>query len=151
MTQSCRRCILVGGLAAVFVSTLPVAFAQAPVEGRTAQDRRFLTGGVGLDESERMKTLASDFSLTVLVAASSGAYLADTRLMIRDAQGKAVLDAQISSPYLLVDLAAGRYDVQATHQGVTQQRRINVAENSRAKVVFSFDVPVDRAPKSPSG
>ena len=151
MIQTCRRRMLAGGLAAVLVSTLPFALAQAPVEGRTAQDRRFLTGGVGLDESERMKTLAGDFSLTVLVAATSGAYLADTRLMIRDAQGKAVLDAQLSSPYLVVDLAAGRYDVQATHQGVTQQRRVNVAENSRAKVVFTFAVPVDQGPKSPSG
>jgi hypothetical protein len=140
--------MLLAGAAAVAAGFLPFAAAQSVKEGRTTQDRRFIIGGVGLDESERMKALAGEFALTVLVAAQSGAYLADTRVSIADAQGATVLDTQLTSPYLLVDLAAGRYDVQATYQGMTQRRRVTVADNARAKIAFTFPVPVDQSAKS---
>ena len=45
----------------------------------------------------------------------------------------------------LVYLTSGKYNVEATLQGKKQQQSVDIAESTRAKIVFSFDVPVDRA------
>ena len=149
MTHPLRRQVLVGGIAAALASTLSVALAQNVTEGRTAQDRRFVAGGVGLEESEPLKAMAPSFPLTIVVASPTGAYLADTHMTIRDARGQPVLDTQLYSPYLLVDLAPGRYDLEATHGGMHQSRRVATEANSRSRVVFTFDVPVDQVRQSP--
>ncbi len=132
-------------LALSFTSLIAVisslAAAQSIVEGRTAQDRRFVAGGIGLDESEHMKAVSRDFPLSVLVATKSGAYLADTHIRIEDARGQTILETQLAAPYLLIDLAQGKYKVEATHKGETRQQSVNIDTNTRAKIVFSFDVP----------
>ena len=132
------------GVAVALTASTPYAATESILEGQTAQDRRFVAGGIGLDESERMKSMARDFPLSITVAAKSGAYLADSHVKIQDARGKMVLDTQLDAPYLLVDLAPGKYNVEATFQGKKQQRSVDIAANGRAKVVFSFDVPVDQ-------
>ena len=95
-----------------------------------------------------MKASARDFPLTIAVAATSGAYLADSRIRIEDGRGETVLDAQLAAPYLLVDLTPGKYKVEATLQGKRQTRTVDIAAKAPASVVFSFDVPVDRVPGS---
>jgi hypothetical protein len=133
--------LLILGIATAFALTSPYAAGQSVLEGRTAQDRRFVAGGIGLDESEHMKAVSRDFPLSVLVATKSGAYLADTHIRIEDARGQTVLDTRLEAPYLLVDLAQGKYKIEATHRGEKRQQSVNVDTNTRAKVVFSFDVP----------
>jgi hypothetical protein len=135
---------LILGIAAAIAVVAPVADAQSIVEGRTAQDRRFVAGGIGLDQSEPMKAAARDFPLSITVAAKSGAYLADSRIRIVDARGNMVLDTQLNAPYLLVDLSPGKYSVEATLRGMKEQRNVEIAAQAPAKIVFSFDVPVDR-------
>jgi hypothetical protein len=142
---------LLVGIAAVLAVATPMADAQSVLEGRTAQDRRYVAGGIGLDESEQMKATARDFPLSIVVAAKSGAYLADSHIRIEDAGGKVVLDRQLNAPYLLVDLSPGKYSVEATLQGRKQQRSVDIAASTPVKIVFSFDVPVDRVPaKAPN-
>ena len=149
MNESLLGRLLFLSIAVAFTVSTPYA-AESVQDGRTAQDRRFIAGGIGLDESEQMKAMARDFQLSITVAAKSGAYLADSHIRIQDALGKMVLDTQLDAPYLLVDLAPGRYNVEATLQGKKQQQSVDIADGRRAKIVFSFDVPVDRArEKSP--
>lgn len=135
------------GIAAALVAATPFADAQTILEGRTAQDRRFVAGGIGLDQSEQMKASARDFPLSITVASKSGAYLADSHVRIDDVRGKAVLDTQLNAPYLLVDLSPGKYSVEATVRGMKQQRNVDIVANAPAKIAFSFDVPVDRVPE----
>jgi hypothetical protein len=135
---------LILGAAVALSALTPYAAAQSVREGRTAQDRAFIAGGIGLDESEQMKAMARSFPLSITVAAKSGAYLADSHVTIQDARGQMVLDTQLGSPYLLVDLTPGNYSVEATLQGQKQQRRVNIAANTPAKIAFTFDVPVDQ-------
>jgi len=112
-----KRRLLLGSFAALALAGQSLGAQQLAV-GRTTQNLRFVAGGIGLDESEQMKALANEFSLTVVVVATSGAYLADTQVSIRNAEGQSVLDTHLASPYLLVELAAGRYDVEAVHNGI---------------------------------
>jgi len=141
------KLLVLGASVACNIST-PYAAPESVREGQTAQDRRFIAGGIGLDESEQMKSMARDFPLAITVATKSGAYLADSHVMIQDARGRMVLDTQLDAPYLLVDLGPGTYNVEATLQGKRQRQRVDIAANTRAKVVFTFDRPVDQAPSS---
>lgn len=140
--------LLMLGIAVVVALSTSYAAAQSVREGRTAQDRRYVTGGIGLDESEQMKAMARDFPLSITVAAKSGAYLADSHIRIQDARGQVVLDTQLDSPFLLIDLAPGKYSVEATFQGKTQRRSVDVTASLPAKIAFGFDDPADRAPGS---
>ncbi len=139
--------LLILSIAVASTVSTPFAAAQSIQEGRTSQDRRYVAGGIGLDDSEQMKAMARDFPLSVTVAAKTGAYLADSHIRIQDAKGQMILDTQLKSPYLLVDLAPGKYNVEATLQGKSQQRSVDLAANMPAKIVFSFDVPVNQEPQ----
>ncbi|MGZ9076415.1 MAG: hypothetical protein ACXW13_11630, partial [Burkholderiaceae bacterium] len=80
----------------IFLGTALVATSLATFaaikEGRTSNDRPYATGGVGLEESDRMKQMADKFSLQLIVSSRSGAYLADTRVTILGANNQKVLD-----------------------------------------------------------
>lgn len=146
MNGSLVRRSLGFGIAVAMTVASSLAAAESVLEGRTSQDRRYVAGGIGLDESESMKLAARGFPLTITVAAKSGAYLADSRIRIEDARGAVILDTQLEAPYLLVDLAPGEYKVAATLQGQRQTRSVDIAAKVPARIVFSFDVPVDRVP-----
>ena len=149
MNESLVRRLLGFGIVATMTVASSFAAAESVVEGRTAQDRRYIAGGIGLEESGQMKAAAGDFPLAITVTAKSGAYLADSQIRIEDAQGKVVLETKVEAPYLLVDLAPGRYKVDATLQGQRQTRSVDIAATATARIAFSFDVPVDRVPESP--
>jgi hypothetical protein len=146
-----RRRLLAAALALPALATLPAHAQPAPLAGTTAQGRRYLAGGLDRDESELMKTMSAEFPLTVLLTARDGAYLADARVRVTDGGGAAVLDTQLKAPYLLVDLSPGTYEVEATHAGRTQRRRVQLGPQGREQVVFRWDVPVGEAPAAPRG
>jgi len=147
MNESLLRSALIYGVVVALAVSTPFAAAQPLREGLTAQDRPYTAGGIGLGESEQMKSMAGKMPLSITVTAKSGAYLADSHITIQDARGKVVLDTQPDAPYLLVDLTPGKYNVEATLHGKKQQRSVNIAADTHARIVFSFDVPVDRAPE----
>lgn len=134
--------LLMAGLAAAAPA------AHALVEGRTAQGRAFVTGGIGEGEREALAPLRDDVSLRLTVAAKgSGAYLAGTRVRITDRRGATVLDTALDGPWLLVELEGGDYRVAATHRGQTIERRTTVAAGAPRGMVIYFDVDAERVPE----
>jgi hypothetical protein len=135
-------------LGACFLLASVIASA-AITEGRTANDRSYMSGGVGLEESERLKQMADKYSLQVLISSRSGAYLADTHVTITGANGQKVLDLPLDAPWLLVDLMPGNYKLVVAHAGRTQERNVTLMPSKREQVVVQFDVPADTA-KNPA-
>ena len=79
---------------------------------------QYVSGGIGLDESEALKAAAKDYPLALTFAAQVGGkadYVADVTVAIHDGQGKPVLRATSEGPYMLVKLPAGDYKVSATY------------------------------------
>ena len=135
-------------LGATFIAT-SLSASAAINEGRTANDRGYVSGGVGLEESERLKQMANKFSLQLIVSSRSGAYLADTRVTIIGANSQKILDLALDAPWLLVDLAPGSYKVFVAHAGLTQERTVTLAPGKRQELVVQFNVPADTA-KTPA-
>lgn len=134
--------------AVIFTASVP-ALADI-VEGRTANDRPFVSGGVGISEVEQLKQMADRYSLQLIISSRAGAYLADMRGTITGADGQKVLDTQLNAPWLLVDLMPGTYTVVVTHQsGPTQRRSVTIVPGKREQMTMQFDVPADTA-KNPA-
>jgi len=105
-----------------------------------------LSGGVGKDEADALKQQSADYALTLEFAsarsaegdASPGAYLADVRVDIRDAQGRQMLNTTAEGPLLLVRLPPGDYTVVADWNGVRKQHSVDLPEGARRHVVFMW-------------
>jgi hypothetical protein len=121
--------------------------AAAMTDGRTSQDRPFVTGGVTAEETADLRTKQPFFSISLLTAArGSGAYLATVHVRIVDGQGTLVLDTDMDGPYLLVDLAPGKYELEAVHSGETQKRTLTLREGNPQRLVLYFKSDAEVSP-----
>jgi hypothetical protein len=97
-----------------------------------ASAQTHVCGGIGVGEQQRMKAAAPDHDLMLTFAASSGAYLADVAVQIRDSRGASVVDVNCDGPIMLVDLPGpGTYRVTARSAGVARERRVSVTRGKR--------------------
>jgi hypothetical protein len=139
MKTSIHRAVWRAGLGLLLVAS-PAAWAQdelPPVQ--RAGEVEYMSGGIGLDESQAMAQAARQWPLALEFAVQSGSrgeYTADVAVLIRDAQGRTTLQTTADGPFLLVRLAPGRYTVEATLAGKTQRRSVTVAAKQPAKAIF---------------
>ena len=121
--------------------------AAAVTDGRTTQDRPFVTGGVTAEEAADLRTKQPFFSMSLLTAArGTGAYLASVHVRIVDAQSTLVLDTDMDGPYLLVDLAPGKYQLEAVNRGETQKRTLTLREGNPQRLVLYFTSDAEVSP-----
>ncbi|OZI76005.1 MULTISPECIES: carboxypeptidase-like regulatory domain-containing protein [Bordetella] len=123
---------LAAGVAAAQTSSaLPAVQQQGSVQ--------YITGGVGIDESEAIKAASNRYPLALTFASrEGGAYLASVQVTITDAQGNTVLDTATDGPYLLVKLPAGRYKVSARFNDKEQTRQVSVSGHGTVRQSFTW-------------
>lgn len=121
MKRSLRALIAAALLIAQGLSAGPAGALQ---RGQTGTGIHWVTGGVGLDEVERLRAERSAFSLWLITAAlKSGAYLADVRVRIlEDGSRRVVFEQVLDGPWLFIDLPVGRYEIEAIHQPAGRAR-----------------------------
>ncbi|MCS3505991.1 carboxypeptidase-like regulatory domain-containing protein [Achromobacter sp. JUb104] len=143
MNKRIERCTLsammaLGSMAiAGVLSTAQAALPPVKHQGSV----QYVSGGIGIDESEAMKAAAKDYPLALTFAAQRDGkadYVASVAVTILDAQGKEVLKATSEGPYMLVKLPAGSYKISATFEGKTQERAITVQGTGTARAVFEW-------------
>lgn len=131
--RAASRVVLVAGLAAG-------AAAWAMQTGITAQGRPYVSGGATHEELMALHERRENFNLWVVTAAmKSGAHLAEVRVTIRDAKKQTVLDESLDGPWLFINLPLGRYEVQASYNGVVQRRATTIHRGDHHQVFFYFD------------
>jgi len=131
-------------LTAALLALTAISAEAAVVEGKTNDGRRYVAGGIGIEEVDMLRQEAPSFSLQLITAARTGAYLAGTQVRITGPGNNVVLDTTIDAPWLLVDLPGGNYTVRATNLGNTVERRLAIAPGKPQRIVLTFDAPVDR-------
>jgi hypothetical protein len=121
--------VLISGLALVSMSSLVYA------EDTTANNIKYLNGGIGQEESDMMKTKAGDFNLRLYMSEGKhGHFITDTKVTIKDKKGNVVLDLASGGPMLFIEVENGHYTIQADYLGnkiirkvvVTNHRGVNV-------------------------
>lgn len=109
---------------------------------KTSHGISYVSGGVGLDESNALKAAREDYSLDIetFQAAPSGKneYTAAVPLTVTKPGGEVVFEAPTDGPFTLLRLPPGRYIVNASYAGQTQHRQVEVGNGLGAKASFVF-------------
>ncbi|HJV96883.1 MAG TPA: carboxypeptidase regulatory-like domain-containing protein [Albitalea sp.] len=122
--------------------------AQAAQQGATPQGQAFVSGGVSDEEAAALHAQRERYTLWVVTAAKkTGAYLADVHVKVTDAQQKVVFDAPIDGPWLMIDLPLGRYVVEASFEGETQQHVTTIHPGDHHQTIFYFATEADVSPE----
>lgn len=98
----------------------------------------FVSGGVGQDESQALRSAASQWPLSLRFTARSGEYLADVHVTIDDAHGTSVLDTTSRGPYMLVKVPPGRYSVHVSHAAISKTSAVTVSASGTARATFTW-------------
>jgi hypothetical protein len=123
------RQVFVIGVALLAISALvaPSASARSDEVVHMPSGIVYVTGGVGSESTDLLKSMEKDFNLRLVLANTSGAYLGDVKVTIFDASGQVVLDATSEGPLLMAKLPAGDYRVDATFGGHPKSSKITLA------------------------
>lgn len=101
-------------------------FMSPMPEPQTAGAINYLSAGVGEEQREILRSTARDFNLKVVMALTTGEYIAGVPVTITDLRGNRVLDVVADGPWLFAELPDGSYRVAATHEGRTVQASTRV-------------------------
>jgi len=111
-------------LALVLAQSLPVS-ARTSASGIDAEKSpvgtSFMSGGIGLEERQKMMEMAQPYDLKLAFADRRGEYLSDVKVTIDDEHGKPVLNTTTAGPWLYADLPQGKYDVKASFGDRTEE------------------------------
>jgi hypothetical protein len=134
--------LLAAGIAAaMLLAAFPVLSADSDRNAPTqsAAGVTYMSGGVGEESMERLKSLAGDFNLKLVFALKSGDYLSDVRVAIQDAGGRTILDTTAKGPWLLARLPPGSYRIVATlATGKPQAQQIVIGAERLATLDFRW-------------
>ena len=120
--------------------------AQALTEGATLQGGHYVTGGITTDERDALTAARPDRDVRIeTVTREGGNYLADARVSIADKNGRLILDTRLDGPWLDVELAPGRYVIDAEFERQSQSRPLTVARDGRRELYFRFDADAESA------
>ncbi|ANN78397.1 carboxypeptidase-like regulatory domain-containing protein [Bordetella flabilis] len=132
-------------LSAVAAVVLAAGWSTAHAELPPVQQQgnvQFVSGGIGLNESESMKAAEKDYPLALVFAQQmdgQNAYAADVPVTITDSKGATVLRTTTNGPYLLVRLPAGQYRITSTFNGKELVRQATVGgPGSHTRAVFEW-------------
>ena len=113
--------------------------AEAPATPLMVKDYEgipYVSGGIGLDEREALSAIASEYNLKIVFALKEGNYLADASVLIKDAQGKTVLDAVSDGPWFYARLPAGHYAVTATMMEKANTEKVQIKPAGQSVLHF---------------
>jgi len=105
-------------------------------------DVRYVSGGVGQDESQAFISRRADYPLSIEIYANSNGhevYTADADVTVRDDRGDTVLQTRAEGPFVLVDAPPGRYSIEVTRSGRTETKHAQVRTGRTAREIFVFD------------
>ena len=97
----------------------------------------YITGGVGEEESTAILAEAKQWPLLLELSQlenGRGVWIFGSQIKILNAKNTVIFDAKADGPYMLINLTAGDYVIQASYQGVDQKRSISIKAGQTQKI-----------------
>lgn len=113
-----------------------VSFAQIP-DTQYSEGIAYITGGVGEGESSAIVAEAKQWPLLLELSQlenGRGVWIFGAKIKILNSSNKIIFDAQADGPYMLVNLDAGDYQINASYQGVELKKPVTVKKNISQKI-----------------
>ena len=96
----------------------------------------YLSGGIGLDERETLRSLGREYNLHLNFALAQGNYVSDVEVQISDAAGRTVVEAISQGPWFFIKLPAGTYHIRAQMHGQPLEQVVQVLPQGQTERVF---------------
>jgi hypothetical protein len=137
-----RTVLVVTGLITLSLLTCLPTFAAitGPLPPEQTQGAvSYVSGGFGKGEAQAFETAAKQYPLSLEFAVKHtprAEFVADVHVMVKDMQGKSLLDTHSDGPFLLAKLPTGHYTITAERNGQTLTKTANVATHKSAHLTF---------------
>ena len=132
-------------LSVVALGALLVAAAAAQTGALPAVQQsgsvRYMSGGIGSDESQAMQAEGRQWPLTLEFTVNTqprADYAANVQVTVHDAKNQVALQAKANGPFMLVKLAPGHYTVDALYGGKTLHQSVTIVAGQPAKSMFTW-------------
>jgi hypothetical protein len=129
------------GVAAATLLLAGAALAGALPPVQHSGDISYLSGGIGLDESEAIKAAAPGYGLFLTFVSNidgHGNFNAPEQVTVLKADGSPVLDLKPDGPFMLIDLPPGSYRITAGSASTTKTQVVQIARGGHKKLVFEL-------------
>lgn len=123
-------------ITASLIFSYALSQAQIP-DTQSSLGISYVSGGVGEEESKAMLAEAMQWPLMLELSqleGGRGIWIFGTAIKILNAKKKLIFDAQAEGPYILINLNAGDYLIEATYEGVVQKRSIHIKSDESQKM-----------------
>jgi hypothetical protein len=108
------------------------AHAQAPVIS-------LICGGIGLEESQPMRSAQGDHALTILFSTQSGSYVAGVKTRVEQPLADVAATHESCGPVASVDVSQpGRYRVSGELNGVKREQWVDLRPSGGGRVVLRW-------------
>jgi hypothetical protein len=108
-------------------------------EGGTYAGIPYLSGGIGLDERETLRSVGKEYNLHLSFALTEGNYLSDVEVLITDAKGRTAVEAISHGPWFFAELPAGTYRIRAERHGQWLEQVVQVTQHTQTRRVFLWN------------
>jgi hypothetical protein len=111
-------------------------WAQIP-QTQSSQGIAYITGGVGEEESTAILAEAKQWPLLLELSQlenGRGVWIFGSQIKILNTKNAVIFDAKADGPYMLINLTAGDYTIQASYQGVEQKKAISIKSGAVQKI-----------------
>ena len=120
----------------VFANSLANSVSQPEV--KTYNGIPYVSGGFGLEDRAKLRAIGKTDNLELSFALKNKDYLSGANVFIKDAQGKEILKAVSDGPLFFTKLPAGKYTIEATEQGRTEEQVAQVPAKGRTQAYFAW-------------
>ena len=125
-------------LSIVCLACSTVTSAQIP-NTQYSQGISYISGGVGEEESQAILAEAKQWPLLLELSQlenGRGVWIFGAKIKILNAQNQVIFDAQADGPYILINLTAGQFQIEASYQGVLQKRSVSMQGSAPQKLTI---------------
>lgn len=130
--------VVVIALAVACLAVAPHAYAKSEEVARAPSGVMYVSGGVGTEAVELLKSMEKDFNLKIVFANKVGEFLSNVKITITDSSGRVLLDTVTEGPLLMAKLPPRSYHVDATFDGRLERQNVAVTANKLTSVGFQW-------------
>lgn len=111
---------------------------------KTINGIRYVTGGISIEEVDKLKSMSKQFSLSLVFSESaSGRYAMPVNINVYDEAGNLVFRKVEAQPRLLIDLPAGTYTLLASYNGEKLRHKCTVATNAPQTITLNWKTEIE--------
>lgn len=99
---------------------------------------KYVTGGIGDEETAQLKSLESTFNIQMLIAGTDGHFIGDALVKVVDTKDTVLFTVENAGPYFYLSLPAGDYMVEVTTGGAMKSVKVKAPASGAIKPVVRF-------------